>query len=154
MTFRPHDRIHSVSDSETGKVLVAKIDVQKESAKVAKLLAAGKKLSEHPVSRPRPRRSKWEGDQRDAGKWETLVRSGLRVRSKDLHAPRLDIEYVARDGARLIRDQVPDLPVTVLVTIRAPKGIAIYDHVRQQLPVLVPVAPVVVLPRVQLNVSA
>jgi hypothetical protein len=151
LTFRPHDRIHSVSDPKKKEIVVQKIDVQRESAKLAKLLAAGMKLSEHPLSRSGGRRRRWEGDLRDTGKWETLVRTNLRVRSKDLHAPRLDLEYLARDGARLVREQVPDLPVTVIVTIRAPQGTVIYDAVRQQLPVLVPVTPLVVLPRVRVT---
>lgn len=151
MTFRPHDRMFCISDPATKKVLIPKIDVQSESAMVVKLLATGARLSEHPVSRSGWRRSKWEGDQRGSGKWDTLVRSELRVRSKDLHAPRLDIEYLFRDGARLVRDRVPDLAVTLLVTVRAPQDVALYDRVLQELPVLVPVVPIVVVPRVQVR---
>ena len=150
LTFRPHDRIYSVTNPATKKFVRPKIDVQAEAAQVANYLAMGYMVSQHPVSRSGWRRSKQEGDQRDAGKWDTLVKSELRVRSRDLHAPRLDIEYLARDGARLIQDHVPDLPLTLLVTVRAPQDVELYDRVRQQLPVLAPVLPLVVLPRIQL----
>src|SRR5207244_8335096 len=51
LTFRPHERMHSVTDPATNKIIVSKIDVQKESKRVAKLVAQGMRLSTHPVSR-------------------------------------------------------------------------------------------------------
>lgn len=143
LTFRPHDRIYTLSDVSTAaRKKIKDFDIERDSEELAAYFASGQvQLSRHPVSMGGWRRSRWEGDQRDEGKWDTLVRAERVLSADKLHGPRLDIEYLAREGSRLLRANVRNLPVTVLVTLTAPADVPLYDTVRQQLPLLTTIVP-------------
>ena len=64
-------------------------------------------------------------------------RFGRRV--SGLHFPRLDLSYYAREGGVLVNPEaVADLPITLLVTLEA-EDPTLYDLVRQQFQVLIPI---------------
>jgi hypothetical protein len=140
ITFRPHDQIFTVSDvSTTPPRRIRTFHLEEDRDALAELARTRQvKLSAHPVAKSGWRRSRWEGDQRDAGKWDTLVRADWRFAARELRGSRLDLQYYARDGVRLMDRDTPALPLTVLVTVEGPADVPIYDLVQQQLQALVP----------------
>lgn len=138
LTFRPHDQMFGASDvAVRPHKRLGDFHIERDRDALADLgRRHSLKLSDHPLPKSGWRRTRWEGDQRDAGKWDTLVRADWRFAARELHGPRLDLEYHARDGVQLTRTNVPDLPVTVLVTVEGPGDVPIYDLVEQQLEAL------------------
>jgi len=134
--FRPHQRRRNLYNEN--KELVKEVDALLEEEFVRTYLATHSgTLSPNPVAHPGWGRGRHESEQRDAGKWETLSRGQVRMQASELYMPRLDLTYVARANGVLIGG-IPDLRTTLLVSIRAPKEIALYDLVREQFKVLLP----------------
>jgi hypothetical protein len=79
-----------------------------------------------------------EGILREEGKWETIAHSSTRMRATGLFEPQLTIAYLAREHGALVSDAEP-LRYTLLLTIRAPRGVHLYNATRQQYRVLDPV---------------
>jgi hypothetical protein len=140
VTFRPHDGRRTLSNP-ADKSDTRIVDMEREAAEIRRDLAAGYRLSEpkaHSGWRP-----KAEGDQRSSGKWDTLVRGRVKLPSQDLFRPRMDVLHLRRaDGHLISGDAVPPLRFTMLLTIKAPIGVEIYDRVASQFPILVPVVQI------------
>jgi hypothetical protein len=71
------------------------------------------------------------------GKWEGVVRMDKRMQGKSLREPRLDFHMLTREGGDLLTD-ADDLRYALLVSIRAPKGIDLYDRVSTEATLLAP----------------
>jgi len=60
------------------------------------------------------------------------------MRASSLFDPQVTVNYLAREDGRLTA--APPLPFTMLVSMRAPQGVDLYDATRQNYPMLVPLA--------------
>lgn len=135
--FRPHARRYSFSfPGESG--LHGPLDVQNQATEVADLLRAGARPSAHPATRPPGKARLLESERREEGKWETMIQLTHRMRGDGLFRPRLDLSFLARDSGSLVREAVPPLDYSLLVTIRGRVGVDIYDRVRTEYAVLTP----------------
>jgi hypothetical protein len=148
-TFRPHARKYALYATGTKKpvVLEKAVDIVADKQRIIRTYGrSGTKIGGHPLSHSGTTRQRWEGDQRAGGKWETLLRTHHRLRAKNLHAPRLDLEYLAREGSQLVTGTVAKLPVSILLTIRVPPAIDLYELARSQFRVLAELRPKVTVP--------
>lgn len=140
VTFRPHEAKRNLTNPDDRKD-VRLVDMQQDAADVRRALTQGYRLSEpkaHSGWRP-----KSEVDLRAGGKWDTVIRGKIKLPSDDLYKPRLDVLHLRRADGRLVTgDAVPPLRLTMLVTLRAPVGVDIYDRVATQHPVLLPVVQI------------
>jgi hypothetical protein len=138
ITFRPHENTHHLYDAAS-KESLGEVDVVKQKSSFEKDYQAGKVfLSELPVADSGWRRRRAEGEQRAAGKWETLVKASVRRRGPLLFKPRIDVEYLARRAGLLINaETAAPLELTILVTLRAPDSVDLYEAARAAYPVLV-----------------
>ncbi len=136
VTFRPHEHRRKLTNPDD-KADSRVIDMHKDAAEVRRALAMGSRLSEpiaHGGWRP-----KSEVELRSVGKWDTVVRGQVKLDSDALFMPRIDVLHLRRADGRLVSgDGVPALRVTMLLTLKAPVGVEIYDRVASQHPVLVP----------------
>ncbi|HUF69409.1 MAG TPA: hypothetical protein VMM79_12270, partial [Longimicrobiales bacterium] len=105
---------------------------------ILKLIAQGWQPSAHPVSHSPNTFRPTEQQLRDSGKWETLIQQRVSRRAKQLRAPRLDLKYLARSGGQLLSEDVDDLDFCLVVTLRAPEGVELYQQTRAQFQVLAP----------------
>jgi hypothetical protein len=140
ITFRPHDQMFTAYDASTKPLKrIGTFHVERDQDALAEIAKTRPiKMSAHPLAKSGWRRSRWEGDQRDAGKWDTLVRADWPFAARELRGARVDLEYHARDGVRLMGPDAPVLPVTVLITVEGPTDVPLYDLVQPQLQSLVP----------------
>ncbi|GMV16555.1 MAG: hypothetical protein AMXMBFR56_47790 [Polyangiaceae bacterium] len=140
--FRPDSRVRSLTDPTTKRSVEVRTDLDRTS--IARALASGFALSEEPKAHPGWMLTKGEQLLRRDGKWETLVPGRVLCKAGDLFEPRLDLQHLRRSGGQLVRGAgVPTLPFAMLLTIRAPAGVSVYDLVAAQYEVL---APLVALP--------
>jgi len=136
VTFRPHERRRTLYDEN--REAVKDIDTLTDEAFARNYLAThGGSVGPTPIAAQGWGRNKHELEQRKAGKWETLSCGKVSLAAKDIYRPRLDLTYIARAGGVLV-SEVPDLRTSLVVTIRAPQEVALYDLVREQFRVLVP----------------
>ncbi len=133
VSFRPHARRYIFRDPATGKGV--ELDVQEQAPEVLAQLAAGAIPSPLPATRPGDRRRN-EALQREEGKWETALHFAKRMRASSLLNPQLTVNYLARESGSLTT--APALPFAMLVSLRAPHGVKLYEAVRQHYPVLSP----------------
>lgn len=135
--FRPHARRYSFTfPGESG--LHGPLDVQDQAAEVQQLLRDGARPSAHPATRPPGSARLLEAERREEGKWETMIQLTHRMRGSGLFRPRLDLSFLARDSGSLVREAVPPLDYSLLVTIRGRVGADIYDRVRTEYAILTP----------------
>jgi hypothetical protein len=59
--------------------------------------------------------------------------------------PRLDVNYLRREHGRLVKDNVVPMAIAMLVTMRAPLDIPLYDRVANQFQVLTPLLSLIPL---------
>jgi hypothetical protein len=135
--FRPHARRYTFTQPGRSEV-EGPLDTQEQAAEVSALLRAGWHPSTHPATRPPGSARLIEAQLREGGKWETMVQLTHHMRGTGLFRPRLDLSFLARDSGSLIRDAVPPLEYSLLVTIRGRSGIDLYDRVRTEYAVLTP----------------
>ena len=133
VAFRPHARRYTFRDPSTNKGV--ELDVQEQSQEVLAQLAAEAIPSALPATKPSDRRRN-EVLQREEGKWETALHFAKRMRASSLFNPQLTVNYLAREDGSLTA--APALPFAMLVSMRAPQGVKLYEAVRQQYPVLTP----------------
>lgn len=136
IVFRPHANKRSFARKGAKRLLV---DVHEEEARAAELISDGYTPSQEPASETPTVRGKNEAALREEGKWETIRVSDQGFKEGRLFRPRLDLSHIAREGGALARS-TPDLNYALLVTLRAQPGTPLYDQVRTNFPVLVPVA--------------
>jgi hypothetical protein len=136
VTFRPNDnrrRLSNPMDPKDARV----VDLQDDAVDIRRALANGYHLSEplaHSNWRP-----KAEGAMRASGKWDTVVRGQVNLLSDDAQKPRIDVLHLRRADGRLVSGvAAPPLRVIMLLTLRAPTGVEVYDRVAVQHPILVP----------------
>ncbi|MEQ9112674.1 MAG: S8 family peptidase [Miltoncostaeaceae bacterium] len=135
VAFRPHSRRFSLRDPDTNKTIV--LDVQEEGERFGQLLASGWLPSVLPATKGTERRGS-ESLKREGGKWETAMHFSKRMRARSLHEPQVTVNYLAREDGRLA--VAPPLVFAMLVSLRAPIGVDLYTAVRQQYPLLTPLA--------------
>jgi hypothetical protein len=138
--FRPHERIRNVRDL-VSRDLLATLDLERDKAALDAILAQrAADVGDIPVADSNWRGMRAETLLRAAGKWETLVKGRLPTRpAAELYRPRLDVSYLRREHGSLKRDGVEPLSISMLVTMRAPLGVPLYDRVAAQFRVLTPI---------------
>ena len=136
--FRPNEYLRSLSiedKSEKGRV----VHVVRDKAEIKRALLLGWKLGEQPLAHSQWRAYRRESTRRLEGKWETIVRGRVSIAAGELYRPRLDVSYLRREGGQLVNGSaVPPLPIVALVTMRAPKGVPIYERITAQFDMLQP----------------
>jgi hypothetical protein len=133
VVFRPHTRHYAFRDPATNRTV--ELDVQAQRQEALDQLAAGAVISALPATRPSDRHRN-EALQREEGKWETALHYSKRMRASGLYDPQVTVNYLAREDGRLTA--AAPLPFAMLVTLRGPHGVNLYDAIRQHYPVLVP----------------
>jgi hypothetical protein len=133
VTFRPHARRFSFRDPVTNRSV--ELDIQDDRQDALDRLSAGALISALPATRSTDRHRN-EALQREEGKWETALHYSKRMRASSLFDPQVTVNYLAREDGRLAT--APALPFTMLVSMRAPQGVELYDAIRQRYQVLVP----------------
>src|SRR5580692_3544722 len=133
VAFRPHARRFSFRDSVTNKSIA--LDIQEDRQAALDQLSAGASLSALPATKSSDRHRN-EALQREEGKWETALHYSKRMRANSLFEPQVTVNYLAREDGHLAA--APALPFTMLVSMRGPQGVDVYDAVLQHYPVLVP----------------
>jgi hypothetical protein len=134
VAFRPHSRRYSFRRPNAQNAVV--LDSQLDYAAVVEELKAGAIPSALPVTGTSERRRN-EALRRDEGKWETALSFTRRMRASSLYEPQVTVTYVARESGSLVA--APPLDFAMLVSIRAPHGVLLYDAVRQRYPALAPI---------------
>ena len=83
-----------------------------------------------------------EADLRDdAGKWETVLSASKTLYPGSLRNPVFDVLYLAREGAHSAENP-PSVPYAMMLTIRAPKVVELYNQTVKQFSTLVqPLVP-------------
>lgn len=135
--FRPHSQMY---EFWRGQDRLGQVNVNDQADRAAELIRAGGVQSPNPVVGVYERRRLREEALRDSGKWETIVSARRGARTESLHEARLDVAYLARSGGLLNAQQVDALDVSLIVSIRARRGLDVYSRVRAQFPQLVPAA--------------
>jgi hypothetical protein len=135
VAFRPHGRRYTFRNPTTNKSV--ELDVQEQSEEVLRQLGDGAIPSVLPATKSSDRRRN-EALRREEGKWETALHYSKRMRASSLFAPQLTVNYLAREDGTLTA--APPLSYAMLVSVRAPRGVKLYDAVRQHYPVLTPLA--------------
>lgn len=134
-TLRPHSEVYSFRDPENPRRVV-KVNIQEEAERVAALLEEGWKMSQQPSTRSQkvgPKAS--ESSRRRGGKWETVMQGQDCLMARSLHLPRLDIEFLTREGGVLTRDS-PPVDFSLVVTVESLSGLPVYDLAKVDFPVL------------------
>lgn len=134
--FRPHARRFRLSKSGERRTFVLNVDT--EAARFLELLQDGWQPSAAPVTES-PTRDKAENALREEGKWETIVRHTVRKHGTGFESPRVELTYLSREAGALTHTADP-LEFAMLVSVRAPRGVALYDRVRQDYRALTPVS--------------
>lgn len=76
---------------------------------------------------------------RTEGKWDTTISKLFRRNAGDLHDPVLELAQLGRERGRLIpKDERPEIAYTLVVTVRTPGSVQLYDAVVAQFGELVP----------------
>jgi len=135
VTFRPHARRYNFRNPETGKSV--ELDSEEDYREVAEQLRTGA----IPSLLPSPRSSQRHRNEallREEGKWETALHFTKRMRASSLFQPQLTVSYLAREAGTLVA--APPLSFSMLVSIKAPQGVQLYDAVRQHYPLLTPLS--------------
>lgn len=134
--FRPNAAVYSFADPADPKKVV-KVDVLKDPTQHRQLLTQGWRQSGNPASRSPKFHKALELDRREhSGKWETVIRVDDRMRGSGLLNPRLDINYISREGGAISRSEDP-LRVAVVVTLTARPGVDLFNPVQVAFPELV-----------------
>jgi hypothetical protein len=133
VSFRPHGRRYVFRNQATGTSV--ELDVEQQAEEVRQQLAVGALPSVLPATKPTDRRRN-EALQREEGKWETSLHFSKRMRASSIHEPQVTVNYLAREEGQLTA--APPLTFTMLVTLKAPKGVDLYDAIRQRYQVLTP----------------
>jgi hypothetical protein len=139
VVFRPHDNMRSIFHPVT-KEKITDLDIERDRELLEDLLRTGAgAFNDVPIAHSDWRRLRPEAKQRLSGKWETLSMGDVRLQANELLRPRLDFLYLARRDGQLVEGAVPPMPITLVVTLRGPAGISLYDLVQNQYPVLTPI---------------
>lgn len=140
--FRPDAREFSVTDESSGQA-VRYLHAQRDQQELVSAHLEGRKISALPRSDSSWRATRSEQQLRMAGKWETIVRGRKAKTTERICKPRLDVTYLRREGGQLVSgERVEPLRFAMLVTLRAPKGVDLYDRVAADYPVLAPLVHV------------
>lgn len=138
--FRPDSRVRTLTDAATKVSRVVQMDTDRLVIRDA--LARGAKLSE-PTAHSGWSLTKGEQRLRRSGKWETIVPGRVLLDAGELHEPRLDMHHLRRAQGQLVTGSgVTPLRFAMLVTIKAPPGVPLYDLVAAEYRVLTPVVRV------------
>jgi hypothetical protein len=142
LMLRPDSRVHTLTDPATKAQKEVRVDLDR--ADIESALARGWSLSEEPKTHSGWLRTKGEQKLRQSGKWETLLSGRVPAKGEDVFEPRLDLQHLRREKGQLINGEwIEPLRFAMLVTIRSTDGTPIYDRVRADFEVLVPVVEVV-----------
>lgn len=133
VSFRPHARRYVFRDPETSKSV--ELNVQSQRQEVLAQLTAGAIPSVLPATRSSERHRN-EALQREDGKWETALHFSKRMRASSLSGPQVTVNYLARQDGDL--SAARPLAFVMILSLRAPKNVNLYDAVRQRYSVLTP----------------
>ncbi|MBY0492405.1 MAG: S8 family serine peptidase [Gemmatimonadaceae bacterium] len=137
-TFRPHMEMFTFRLGEGDALEEVEVDVR-DQQQVDDLLAQGYLPSSVPNTGSL-NEFRSEAERRRDGKWETVFQAWAQPSAVNLHAPRLEFRYLAREDGELLKGAtVPPLPFAMLVTVTAPPEVPLYELVRQQFRVLTPI---------------
>lgn len=140
LTFRPHERRRMLYDtSTTPPTSLGEVDTEVDRDRIVEAYRQGpRSLSALPLADAGGRRARGEGELRRAGKWETLIRRRFRRAAGQLYMPRIDVEFFARANGVLLdpADVATPQPFTLIVTLRAPSGVPLYERARAAFPQL------------------
>ncbi|MGW1150982.1 S8 family peptidase [Streptomyces rubiginosohelvolus] len=134
-TLRPHSEVYSFRDPENASRTI-KVNIQENSDRATELLEEGWKMSQQPATRSQkvgPKAS--ESSRRRGGKWETVMQGQDCLMAKGLHEPRLDIEFLTREGGSLTKN-TPPVDLSLVVTVESLSGLPVYDLAKVDFPVL------------------
>jgi hypothetical protein len=102
------------------------------------LVREGRAPSDRPITRGL-REYAPETERRQDGKWETTIRIDDRMQASTLYRPAFDVHLLTRQAGVLTpAGSREELDYSLLVTVTAPAGVALYDAVRADAPVLAP----------------
>ena len=88
-----------------------------------------------------------EQEQRaDLGKWETVLHASKGMLGSSLNKATFDIHYNARDGGAPVGAGTELIRYALVLTVKAPKHVRLYDEILATHKVLQPIEPRVVLP--------
>jgi hypothetical protein len=133
LTLRPHSEIRTYTspDDET-----LSMTLDRRSDEALQLLVDGWKDSqEAPTMTLTAMADRSEAKLREAGKWETLRHYKIKLAQGKAFNPRLEVGYLAR-RAGILDGTVPDLPFSLLVSVREPGTTDFYDGVARAFPSL------------------
>lgn len=137
VVFRPHKEKYSMSiENPDGSTRTRVVHTKKDARDIVGHLKKGWNISSAPTTRS-PKITRFEDDQRELGKWETLWHSQDRIRASSMQEPRLEVNHLSREGGQITRD-TDDIEFSLIVTIRSVARKPIYDLVVQDFNVLTP----------------
>jgi hypothetical protein len=134
VAFRPHAQKFTFTNRETKDS--KKVNVVEEAGEAQRLMAEGYDFSNLPATRSPTQHRHEARRRRDEAKWETVLHSQLGMRSSSLFRPQLTATYLAREEGMLT--DAPPLEFVMLLTLRAPKGVDLYNATRVNYPQLTP----------------
>jgi hypothetical protein len=79
------------------------------------------------------------------GKWEGVVRMDRAFQGKSLCQPRLDFHALVREGGGLLKE-AEDVPYVLVVSVKAPTGVNLYDRTTAHATLLSPLAVTLPIP--------
>lgn len=142
LTYRPNERMRRLKDPVTDEEIDC-LDIERDRERMRAIAQRRSFITgDTPVSESSRRSgSRAETWLREAGKWGTILREAVPARpAMNIFRPRIEINYLRREFGALVSADVSPLPITMLVTLRAPVGTAFYDLVEQQFDKLSPLA--------------
>lgn len=141
LTFRPNedDRVLYLDDGKGKPKKVEDIDLRRDADRIATLMARDPRYScsSVPKSISTWKRYRNESELRKDGKWETVVCGSHKRVAGNLRSPFIELKYLHRNAVAGSTTH-PPLRFAMVVSMRAQKGVALYDRVRQEYRMLAP----------------
>jgi hypothetical protein len=137
--MRPHKTRHWLNPPKGLGLKRERVDTRTDNALIEARKAEGWKLAKNPITRSGGARRS-EQTQVEEGKWETVVRHESGLQAASVHFPEVWLTYLERGQGQLVdADNSIDLDFAMLLTIRAPKMVDLYETISARYDTLVPV---------------
>jgi Subtilase family len=127
--MRPHRTRHWLNPPKGLGLSRERVDTRTDKTRIAAREGEGWKLAKNPITRSGAAHRS-EQTQVEEGKWETVVRHESGFQAASVHLPEVWLTYLERGQGELIdaEDSI-DLDFAMLLTIRAPKVVDLYETV-------------------------